>query len=255
VPPPPPSERLSGRQNPRRSKTVPLIVGLSLVVIIGICAAVILPMSLLGGGWTKCLLLNCYSNPSGPAAGWDEIMAAAQAEIARVDKTAVLHDIGASPIAYRPPNWDYQKVLEVEFRYISPTGDDISLKMRDDMPASTVKVTQRQAFDRAFYDRFALKQGEYASRLAAMKLGPRAAGELTWQDVLNHANGRKLSPMMILNLSEPAAQWHISYSDSDRGLFELWDMSFEVDAQTGAVLKADYTPFREQLQQAPASTP
>jgi hypothetical protein len=234
---------------------VPLIVGLSLLVIVGICAAVIIPMALLGGGQAKCLFLNCYSNPSGPAASWDEIVAAAQAEIARVDKTAVLHDVGAAPVAYRPPNWDYQKVLEVEFRYVSPTGNDISLTIRDDMPASTVKVTQRQAFDKDFYERFVPKQGDYAKRIAAVKLGPRAAGELTWQDVVNHANGRKLSPLMILNLDEPATRWLITYSDGDKALFDMWDMSFDVDAQTGAVLKADYTPFREQLQQSPASTP
>ena len=183
---------------------------------------------------------------------WPTQVAVAQQEIAKLDKSAVLHSISSAPVTYRPPNWDYTKTLQTEFRYVSSSGNDIAISMQDSTPTSTVKITQRAAFDKEFYDRFASKQDEYAQKLSSVKLGPREAGELTWQGATEHANGKKLSPMLGLDLDAPVPQWHITYADTNKGVFEFWDMWFDVDAQTGEILKADYEPFLQQVTVVPA---
>ncbi|HEX8598402.1 MAG TPA: hypothetical protein VF952_07790 [Chloroflexia bacterium] len=214
-------------------------------------------MSLMGGGQARCLIVNCYSNPVGSAVPWANMVATAQEAIAKHDKEAVLHDVSASTVAYSPPNWSYDKALEVEFRYVNPKGDDISITMQDTSPTSTVKIEQRDAFDKSFYDRAAANKDKYARNLAGVKLGPREVGELTWEGVKQHGDETKLYPSMGLSLQEESPYWYVSYRNVDKGLFSLWDMWFDVDAQTGEIITANYVPFDAQLQdnQVPAPEP
>ena len=251
-PPPPPNVRTA------RGNRLPLSIYLLIttVIILGIVAvigfAIFIPMTLIRGGQARCLIINCYSNPEGPTVPWQTLVATAEDEIARYDKDAVLHSVSASMVAFSPPNWSYDKALEIEFRYLSLEGDDISITMLDTSPTSTVEISRRDAFDKQRYDSFAAKKDEYSRKLAAVQLSPRQAGEVTWEGVKEHGDETKLFPGMGLSLDEESPYWYISYRHVDKGLFELWDMWFDVDAQTGEVLKANYEAFGEQFQEAPA---
>ena len=256
-PPPPPSARLRTARDGRLP--LPIYITIAATVILGIAAAIacaiLLPMSLMGGGQAKCLFVNCYSNPEGPAVSWQMLVATAQDKIAEHDKEAVLHDVSASTVAYSPPNWSYDKALEVEFRYVNPKGNDISITMQDISPTSTVKIEQRDAFDKAFYDRAVANKDEYARKLAGVKLGPREVGELTWEGVKQHGDETKLYPRMGLSLQEESPYWYVSYRNVDKGLFSFWDMWFDVDAQSGEIIKANHVPFDAQLQDNQVPTP
>lgn len=258
-PPPPPSARLRTSREGRLP--LPIYITIAAVVILGIAAviaaAILLPMSLMGGGQAKCLIVNCYSNPEGPAVSWQVLVVTAQDEMAKHDKEAVLHDVSASTVAYSPPNWSYDKALEVEFRYVNPEGDDISITMQDISPTSTVKIEQRdrEEFGKSFYDRAAANKDEYARKLAGVKLGPREVGELTWEGVKQHGDETKLFPRMGLSLDKESPYWYVYYKNLDKGLFEFWDMWFDVDAQTGEIAKANYAPFGSQSQDNPVPTP
>lgn len=214
-------------------------------------------MSLIGGGQARCLIVNCHSNPVGSAVPWATMVATAQEAIEKHDKEAVLQGVSASTVAFSPPNWSYDKALEVEFRYVNPEGHDISITMLDTSPTSTVKVEQRDAFDKAFYDMVAANKDEYARKLAGVKLSPRQAGELTWAGVKEHGDETKLYPSMGLDLHAESPYWYVSYRNVDKGLFDLWDMWLDVDAQSGEIITANYKPFAAQYQdnQTPATEP
>ncbi|MDQ3929698.1 MAG: hypothetical protein M3328_11210, partial [Chloroflexota bacterium] len=248
-PPPPPQQTRSAREG---RLPLPVYLTIAGVIILGIVAviacAILLPMSLMGGGQAKCLFVNCYSNPEGPAVPWQALLTTAQGEITKYDTEAVLHDVSASTVAYSPPNWSYDKALEVEFRYVNPEGDDISITMLDTSPTSTVKIEQRDAFDKPFYDRKAAKKDDYARKLAGVKLSPRQVGELTWDGVKEHGDETKLYPSMGLSLDKESPYWYVSYRNVDKGLFDFWDMWFDVDAQSGEIIAAKYEPFAAQFQ-------
>lgn len=127
----------------------------------------------------KCNSPNCYNNPSGPSVSWATQVAVAQQEIAKIDRSAVLHEVSALPVVIFSPNWAYTKTLTVEFRYVSPSGNSISITMQDTFPTSTVKTTQERTLSNEFYNRYAPNQANNWSRIANMKLSPREAGERT----------------------------------------------------------------------------
>ncbi|MDQ3704882.1 MAG: hypothetical protein M3437_06595 [Chloroflexota bacterium] len=216
-------------------------------------------MSLMRGGQARCLIVNCYSNPVGSAVPWATVVATAQEAIAKHDKEAVLQDVSASTVAFSPPNWSYDKALEVEFRYVNPEGYDISITMLDTSPTSTVKIEQRdrEEFGKSFYDRAAANKDQYARKLAGVKLSPRQAGELTWERLMEHGDETKRYPRMGLSLDADSPYWYVSYRNVDKGLFEFWDMWFDVDAQSGEIIEVNYEPFATQheVNQTPATEP
>lgn len=202
-------------------------------------------------------MLNCYSNPVAPAVPWSTIVTTAQAKIVGIDKTAALHDVSASPVAFEPPNWDYSKTLVVEFSYVTATNEDITLTMYDSDPAGTLQIKRRQAsFGKQFYSDQKSHEAEYDQKLAAIKIGPREAGAATWQDVTSHSPGAKLSPMIDLDLMGTGNNWNVSYMDSNKSIFDfLSEPSYDVDGATGKIVSADYNKIVEMVNQTPAPTP
>jgi hypothetical protein len=248
-PPPPPKQPSLGRKPSRRYQTLPgpnrvlwIVVGLMLAfVAIGIISAVApaLPWVLGGGITRKCLTENCRANPSGPPVEWSKLFGTAQEYIEKVDREAVLHDVSASTVASRPEDWDYSQALYVDFRYIGSSGDDLTLRIPDTEPTSVMLIRWPAGHSSSALAMSRTKQDALVQSLSTLQVGPRTAGALTWEDALGRANTRNISPLILFHLSDSAAVWDVMYRDSDNKGELLWNLSYEVDAGTGAVKKSE----------------
>ncbi|MDQ5824452.1 MAG: hypothetical protein M3441_09640 [Chloroflexota bacterium] len=248
IPPPPKQPHVKRRPN-RRHQTLPgpnrvlwIALGLMLAfVVIGFISAIApaLPWVFRGGITRKCLTENCRANPSGPPVEWSKLFGAAREYIGKVDREAVLDDVSATTVASRPEDWDYSQALYVDFRYIGSSGDDLTLRIPDTEPTSVMLISWPADHSSSTIAISRSKQDALVQSLSTLQVGPRDAGELTWEDALGRANTRNISPLILFHLSDTAAVWGVTYRDSDREGELLWNLRYDVDTDTGAVTKSE----------------
>src|SRR5438477_9929427 len=103
IPPPPlTSPAVTPRRGWSRKRWLTLIIGLAVFAFLFIGCSLLVPFVVLSGGPMRCLLpqIPCYGNPSGPPVSWAEQVAVAEQQIAKIDKTAALHNVSAAPVMY-----------------------------------------------------------------------------------------------------------------------------------------------------------
>lgn len=210
-------------------------------VAIGLISAVapVLPWLLRGGITRHCLTESCLPNPSGPPVAWSRLFATAQEYIAKVDDGAVLNDVSASAVASRSQGWDYTQALYVDFRYIGTSGDDLTLRLPDTEPTSVLLIRWQANHEAWFVASVAAEHDALVQKLSTIEVGPRQAGELTWQDALGLESTRNISPLILFHMGETTPVWGVTYRDSDDKEAMLWDLRYEVDPYTGTMTRAE----------------
>jgi hypothetical protein len=142
-------------------------------------------------------------------------------------------------VASRPREWDYAQALYVDFQYIGANGDDLTLRLPDTEPVSVMLIRWPAGHDDWFIASARAEEEALTNRLSAVKVGPRQAGELTWQDATESAHTRNIAPLILFDVGEIIAVWNVTYQDSDNEGTLLWDLNYAVDAVTGKVTKSE----------------
>lgn len=115
----------------------------------------------------------------------------------------MLEGISAFPLVLYSNDWNYDKTLFVDFRYINPSGKQITLRLQDTDPDVIREVDYSSDPAHHLYNSAVSMQEEYNRNLALVKIGPRDAGTRTWQDALSHSNDvGGISPLLLLDLRE-----------------------------------------------------
>ena len=200
-----------------------------------------------------CWMLPGCSNsvsPTGTSVTWDTQVSVALQAAAKVDKSARLWSITAYPAEYRTERWDYAtSSLKLEFAFIEGvSGKDITIRFQDTAIDATLEVETKPAL---LVKRVATPITTSVpttaqtplSLLAIVRLGPREAGLLTWDDARAQAaqRGIKISPGFYLEVLKPRVRWQIDYDSSSRKTLG-YDLLYIVDARTGEILERNYTP-------------
>jgi hypothetical protein len=195
------------------------------------------------------LLAGCgsslaVSNPS----PWITQVSIAMQAAQQVDKSARLVDITAFPVEFDTAHWDYQtSPLHLEFGFDRLFGNDLTVSFRDTNITDTLKVEKRNIVtnDRSVVPLSQVTPQSVSSILAAVKLSPREAGLLTWQDAQTQATQRHIyiSPDFEAEPLKPHVVWEIAYTASNRKTFDIHnDLRYVVDAKTGDILERNYAP-------------
>lgn len=217
-----------------------------------VCSKWLLILAAVANGILITLMVaGCNISPSsvqrGLPASWRTQLSIAQQAAIKVDKDAVLWDVTEHPSELRPSHWSYiSDTLKTEFKFYRPSGDAINIRFDDTSPTSTLTIEQSINPDYKKGFNPVLTPQLLSKSLATVIISPREAVQLTWADALAHASQRNItiSPIIGLTLGSTPAEWRVQYVGSDRPTLYLGnDMSYTVDAHTGAILTREYTPF------------
>lgn len=126
-----------------------------------------------------CLTTSC--NPTGPAASWQDQLAAANARIATVGSDYAVSDVQFLPAAYKYDHrrnpWTPDNGLEVRVTYVMSNGLSYQVALWDTDPVTSVTLRSTGSLaSKADYDKVAAAP----LHLAAFSLGPRQAAERAW---------------------------------------------------------------------------
>ncbi|MEO5953316.1 MAG: hypothetical protein ABIQ44_12695 [Chloroflexia bacterium] len=194
-----------------------------------------------------CLTTEC--NPKGPAASWQELIAAADDAAHKVDSLAILETTSAIPAAYKFTHWDNNDALEITFNYVLTTGESLHVHLLDTTPSNvwTTQSTSDSYSDRTYYMESAKQKPAIETALAHIVLSPRQAIEATLTEVrsMEQSSGKEVRPHVhfypfsFIEGTTNSQNWYADYSLYLNGKYDnsnmlLWPM-FAVETSTGAI--------------------
>jgi|GEM_PF-5898575 len=192
------------------------------------------------------LLASCNSmsaqpatSSSGRSSPWATQLSVAQQAAFGIDKNAVLETVVAGPDSQKVTALtNYSSIFLVTFRFVDMSGRYILVSLRDSSPASTVQTMQDPPQVSSPRKAPASPRiAELTKALSLVHIGPREAGQNTWQYVHADINqkGIRVSPSLVLDLETTPPVWVVLYTEVDSA-YTGYTRRFTVDAQTGRVL-------------------
>ena len=219
----------------------------------------------------RCALEECDKNPVGMPVPWNELLSIAHEAAQEAAPGAIPIYIDAQPLAQWARDWSVEKTLEVTFTYQDPRGLDFYVAMHDTDPRATVEVWG-PAFDPDIIptgedaeagqlsgQELRAEAAEFYAILAKVKVSPRQAEVLTWNEAMAEARNDNTEVEPWIGLvpaystwgDDFPPTWYVDYDPvpadgplkvpDESGVSELpaSSSSFEVDATTGEITYRD----------------
>ncbi|HET9495200.1 MAG TPA: hypothetical protein VFR15_13305 [Chloroflexia bacterium] len=147
----------------------------------------------------RCALEECDKNPVGMPVPWSDLLAVAHEAAQEAAPGAEPVYVSAQPLAQWARDWSVEKTLDVTFTYKDSRGLDLYVAMHDTDPRGTVEVwgpaldpdigpTGEDAEAGQLSDEeLKAEAAELYDVLARIKVSPRQAEVLTWNEAMAEA--------------------------------------------------------------------